>query len=187
MKITSKRDMYRRLARGAFGNTIPQYFSVESWIDSCDAYRYPSWGVRSATIAGHPACKLFLPRQEVADYAKQHFADGVNISMMVDAVARVTSMLHVAEIDGQGLIVDGVLEPKQGANWRVEMASNRRRQFDGVTAKLILERYLNPNSLEDLCDVLETFPGAVVELSTVEQCIGTIANRNAVVWEVRHY
>jgi len=186
MRVTSKIEMYRLLSRGAFGNTVPQYFSVDEWKASADRV-YPSWGVRSARVAGHSACRLYTPTEEVADYSAKHFGDGVNISPMIDAVAHVTAMLHVVDIDGRGLVVDGVVDPARHANWRHEMGSPRRRQFEGVAARLVLERYLNANSLDDLRAVLDLFPGAVVELSTVDRCVGTVPLRNAVVWEVRHY
>jgi hypothetical protein len=184
--IRSKSQMYRMLSRGDFGNTIPQYFSVEQWEASGDNVRYPLWGVRSAKAAAHPACRLNCPVGEVAHYARQNFADGVNISMMVSAVSQVTAMLHVVELNGQGLVVDGIEWPSL-SDWRRGMASPERKQWHGVAARHVLARHLNENSLADLFEVLATWPGAVVELSALDRCIGVLSHRNAVVWEVRHY
>jgi hypothetical protein len=184
--IRSKSQMYRMLSRGDFGNTIPQYFSVEQWEASGDQRRYPLWGIRSAKVAGHPACRLNCPVGEVADYARKHFADGVNISMMVSAVAEVTAMLHVVELDGQGLVVDGIEWPEL-SDWRRGMASPVRKQWHGIAARHVLARHLNDNSRSDLWGVLNQWPGAVVELSALDRCIGIREHRNAVVWEVRHY
>jgi hypothetical protein len=50
--VATKAQMYRLLAAGRFGNTTPQFFSVEDWKASPDAARYPTWGVRTLTPGG---------------------------------------------------------------------------------------------------------------------------------------
>ena len=106
--VRDKATMYRLLAAGQFGNTIPQFFSAAEWQAHPDSRRYPFWGVRSARTSMHPACRLYCPAVEVAEYAARHFPDGPNISMMVDAVAGVRAWLEVWD-SPTGLVVEAAV------------------------------------------------------------------------------
>lgn len=194
-RIYDKADMYRRLTAGELGNTITQYLSVDAWLASPDSARYPLWGVRSARHAMHPACRLNCPAAEVADHCRRHFADGPNISMMVEAIATVTAWLEVWD-SPSGLVVEGVEHPDTAAGWtwRNSMRDpDRRKKWEGLQARLMLRKHLNPNSLADLTNpgdpdhpgLLERFPGHVVEMSCLESCLGSVPGRNGIVWEVR--
>ncbi len=185
--IRDKVSMYRALSRGDFGNTIPQFYSVESWLASDDCYRFALWGVRSSRVSSHTKTRMFVPRDEVADYANQHFADGVNISCMVDAVCEITAWLEVYESE-TGLVVQGIEHPPKGLSWREGMRNPALlKTWNGIAAKQILRKHLNANSLDDLDIVLSRYPGHVVEMSAVDRCVGTVPHRNAIVWEVRNY
>lgn len=189
LPVTSKREMYARLAAGEFGNTIPQFFSVADWLAAPDSRRFSLWGVRSARTSMHPACRLNCPAAEVPGYAAQHFPDGPNISMMVDAVAGVGAWLEVWD-SPSGLVVEGVEHPDTagGWTWRNSMREpTRRRHWSGVAARLVLARHLNENSRADLAGLLDRFPDHVVELSALDRCIGSVPHRNGIVWEVRAY
>lgn len=183
--ITTKRQMYPLLASGALGNTIPQFFSLEDWERDEEAQRYPVWGVRTL-IPGGP-CRLYCPREEVRETVlrPEFQAAGVNISLMVDAVADVTLYADVYDAP-QGLLVYCVESPGKGASWR-RLMPERGRQLEGLAARVMLRKHLNPSSLADLEAVLERWPGHVVELSAIDRCLGTVPGRNAIVWEVRRY
>lgn len=181
--VTSKSRMYSLLASGAFGNTIPQYFSLEKWEQSDEAARYAVWGVRTLTPGG--PCRLYCPRDEVRDTClRPEFAKaGINISVMIETVLNVTLFADVFDTQ-TGLIVYGVEYPGRGAFWRKVM-SEKGKQYQGLAARMLLARHLNASSLADLDAVLECYPGHVVELSACDRCFGTVPGRNAVVWEVR--
>lgn len=187
--VRTKAEMYRRLAAGAFGNTVLQYFDVAAWAASPDAVRYATWGVRTLTPGG--PCRLNCPRAEVAATAGGFAAAGhrVNVSLMIDAVCTVTAWLEAFD-SAAGLVVEGVEAPDTagGWTWRNSMPDPaRRRRWEGAAARCVLRRHLNPNSLDDLAAVLDHFPGHVVEMSATDRCFGTVPHRNTVVWEVRGY
>lgn len=187
--VRDKADMYRRLAAGEFGNTVPQYLSVAAWKASGDNLLYPMWGVRSATQSMHPACRLYCPANEVEAYAAEHFPDGVNISMMVDAVAGVEAWLEVFESVG-GLRVEGVIRPKvhEGWTWRNSMPMpSRRMSWTNSAAIVLLRSVLNNDSYADLRLVLDMYPSHVVEITALDRCLGRDRLRNGIVWEVRAY
>lgn len=187
--IRNKAEMYRLLSTGAFGNTTPQFFSVREWLASPDRRRFPLWGIRSAHVSAHPACRLHCPTAEVATYARKHFPDGPNISMMVDAVAECTAWIEVWD-SPLGLVVEGIEHPRTDLawNWRNSMRDpRRRRRWEGVAARALLARHLNPNSRGDLTELLERYPDHVVELTALDRCLGSVPHRNGIVWECRLY
>lgn len=185
--ITDKREMYRQLAAGTLGNTIPQFFSVADWQASREYHRFDLWGVRSSRHAAHPMTRMYVPRVEVEAYAATHFADGVNISNMVDTFLTVTAWLEVYESDA-GLVVQGIEYPDRGLSWRHGMRDPARlRTWERTAARMVLRKHLNADSLADLESLLSLYPGHVVELSACEQRFGTVPGRNAIVWEVRNY
>lgn len=183
--VMTKGKMYRVLERGAFGNTITQYFDLNDWLASDDHARYQMWGVRTLTPGGPN--RTHCPRAEVKDTACAFMAQGhqVNISAMVDGVVPVTLWADVYENE-QGLRVYGVEHPPKDASRRRLMPSEGR-QHNELSARMLLKRHLNANSLADLEALLERWPDHVVELSACARCFGNVPGRNAIIWEVRLY
>ena len=183
--VLNKHDMYARLAAGEFGNTIPQFFDVATWLQSPLSQRYSSWGVRGLQPGGR--CRLNCPSAEVPTEAAAFAAAGLayNLSPMIDRVVRVTLWAEVIERPG-GLEVYGIERPPPGGSWRALMAPTGRTHR-GLTARTLLARHLSPSSLADLHALLERFPDHVIELSACETCFGSLPGRNAVIWECRLY
>jgi hypothetical protein len=61
------------------------------------------------------------------------------------------------------------------------------RLWEGSAARGLLRAVLNPNSYDDLMEMIGVYPNHVVEMSVLDCCFGTVPGRNAVVWEVRRY
>lgn len=177
--------MYRLLAAGLLGNTVHQWFSLATWETDLLASRYSVWGVRTM-IPGGP-CRLYCPAVEVRETATrpEFVAAGINISVMIDAICTVTLYADVYDSE-TGLIIYAVEYPGKGASWRKVMPE-RGRQYEGLAARLLLQRHLNASSLADLDALRERWPGHVVELSACDRCIGTIPGRNMICWECRRY
>ena len=57
----------------------------------------------------------------------------------------------------------------------------------GLTAKLLLQRYLLPVDFDELVSLLDDYPDSVIEFSNFNQRCGIIPHRNMIVWEVRNY
>ena len=187
--VRTKADMYKRLTAGEFGNTIPQFFSVDEWLAHPDSSKYWFWGVRSATVSAHPACRLYCPRDEVADYANSNFPGSANISMMIDAECGINAWLEVWD-SPTGLVVESVPYPdvKAGWNWRNSMRdTQRRKSWERSAAYTVLRTLLNADSFDDVMDLRDRYPDHVIELSAVDRCIGNVPMQNHVIWEVRAY
>lgn len=182
--VSNKKQMYRMLASGEFGNTIPQYFDMDEWWRSEDRDRYAYWGVRSLTPGG--PCLLNATRYGVLNFISDEASPAYSISPMVDRITKINLMTEVLETEA-GLQVYGIVNPDtKNGNWR-SLMPKEGKQWSGLLARNILKQYLNDCSYADLMVLLEQYPGHVVELSACQSCIGTIPGRNAVVWEVRKY
>jgi hypothetical protein len=179
--IISKQQMYSLLSSGQLGNTIPQYFSVADWEESDDYHLKARWCVRTLTPGG--PCLLDLPRDDVRSVAESFRPHGVNISIMVASVTRNTLMADVW-VGTHGLEVYGIEWPAVDANWRRDMP-RMGRTFRLLAARGVLARHLNDCDRADLDELLDLYPGHVVELSAYDRCVGIYPHRKAVIWEVR--
>ncbi len=189
--VTNKRRMYAELARGGFGNTVPQYFSAEEWEASPDWSRYPLWGIRSGAAGGDKRMRLNVPRGEVAPLYREWFpAGGGNISPMIDRWAVMRGEVFENDFGhpfGLNLIYvppGSEIDPKDP--WR---GSFRKygTPAHGAAALAILKAYLWPSDFEDLRATLDAYPGHVVEFSACDRAVGIVPHRNTIIWEVRLY
>lgn len=181
--VKTKTEMYALLANGVLGNTVPQWFDVDSWMPHRNKYKW--WGVRTLTPGGPCWLNVWMPH--VPNWCHQAKIDGhrYNISPMVDRIARVTMWANVWD-SPTGLVLECFEYPPIEGSWR-ELMPTKAIGYTGVVANQILKRHLNANSLDDLEILLERYPNHVVELSALETCFGTVPGRNAVIWEVRNY
>lgn len=177
--VRSKRDMYRRLAAGEFGNTNPSWYDLESWPASPERFTYPLWGIRS-TIAAGGFYRLDVPTADVEETILDNCPNSFNLSAMVDPY-----LVFRGEVmdDVGGLRLFGVFGNRE-VKWREAMKlygmENR-----GLVAKGILDALLWPGDREDLRELLESYPDHVIEFSALDRAVGTFPNRNTVIWEVR--
>lgn len=181
--ISSKEQMYRLLARGAFGNTTQQYFDLDTWKASDEYRRCPMWGVRSL-VAGGP-CRLYCPREEVEETVRKFGGVKFNVSIMVDTYAKVLLWADIWD-SPSGLVVYGIEYPPQGGSWRALMPT-QGKHYEGTAARMLLRRCLNENSYNDIEEVFNKWPGHVLELSACDRWLGVVPGRNHVVWELRNY
>lgn len=195
MKVLTKEDMYAKLRRGDFGNTVPMWFDPSEWWQMIqtnikqgkriDGSSLHWWGVRSLTPGG--PCFLNAGWWDVKNiaYNIRNLGYDINISPMIDRIVTVTMWANICR-DVNGLYVEYIENPPKTSNWR-EMMPTSHLTAARTAAKLLLSKHLNPNTLADLEILLDTYPDAVVELSATEKPFGTVPGRNAIIWEVRNY
>ena len=57
----------------------------------------------------------------------------------------------------------------------------------GLSAKIVLDRFLSPSSRDDLEAIWDLFPDAVIEFGVYDKFVGDQPHRNTLIWEVRNY
>jgi hypothetical protein len=57
---------------------------------------------------------------------------------------------------------------------------------NGLKTLILLEKYLEPNSIDNLKEILNKYPDHVIEFSTYSIVLGHL-QQNTVIWEVRNY
>lgn len=179
--ITNKRQMYKALSSGKFGNTIQQYSPAEWW-ESNAGCEYAKWGVRTKTVGG--PCRLHCPSHEVMPTVKSFSPHECNVSVMLDCVGQVTWLGDIYRSE-QGLVCSGHESPPRTHNWRDMM--KHPNLWMGLRASMLLKKHLNANSYDDLMLLIELYPDHVYELSALDVCYGMVPLRNSIIWEVRAY
>jgi hypothetical protein len=187
--VLTKTDMYSRIVKGEFGNTLPRYFSIAEWEGPGLAgawMDYELWGVQHTTIPGFPGTRLDVRRRDVRTVIREGgFGENYCISPMVHQAGNVLWEGDVCRRhDGPGVLCSGHFNPALGS-WRQHMKHPVR--WEGTAGAFLLRCVLNDNSYDDLQVLLDEYPDHVVEFSALDACFGTCLGRNAVVWEVRKY
>lgn len=174
--VLTKRDFVRRYKLGEFGNAAPTWDSIGEWLDSGYSGRVH---IRSREAGDRTFYNVLGPvhAQDCADQLEDYY---------VSAMAP----------HGKGLIQGEVQRSNNGLELYWTSAHLPMREAfakyggvadTGLTAKLLLQKVMDPMSYEWLEYLLEAYPDHVVEFSSFGVNWGTIPNRNTVIWEVRKY
>lgn len=177
--VRNKQEMYRRLKAGDFGNTVPSWNDVEEWYLSEDRLKYKLWGIRSRSAADR-ALRLDVPTSLVANYARNNFKSGYQISPMVDPYLVFRGELYDSP---EGLRLFGVLG-KPALKWR-EALARFGQEWRGLRLPSMLEAILWPSDHEDMRVLLASYPNHVIEFTACSRPVGLVPHRNTVIWEVR--
>lgn len=176
--VSSKRDMYARLAAGEFGNTNPAWYSFREWDQRKLMRSVNLWGIR-ALAAGDKRLALDVPQWDVERRCRE-YPEGFQISPMVDSVATFRGEAWVSP--ELGLTVRGGPYQRH-IKWREFLA--RAKTLTGLRAAMVLTEHMWPADLENFNRLLESYDNHVVEFTTCQRAMGTIPRRNTIIWEVR--
>ncbi len=83
----------------------------------------------------------------------------------------------------QGFIAVGFGLPPM----RITMAAGLHRHCGYLQTKVLLDRYMDPASRDDVDALLERYPDATIEFTCFTVNVGNIPGRNTMMWEVRNY
>lgn len=70
---------------------------------------------------------------------------------------------------------------------RMRDALRVARSYQGLIVLFLLRKHLSPPSYDDLMELVDLFPDAVVEFSAYDRELGERRGRNTIIWEVRNY
>lgn len=83
--------------------------------------------------------------------------------------------------------MEGFLDLVGKLPMRPAMAAGHMKHYGYLQTKLLLERYMDPSSRDDLEEIFELFPDHAVEFSCFSVYVGVLPRRNTLFWEVRLY
>lgn len=179
MIIDTKAKMYRELARGAFGNHMRSWERIQE-IEAC-GYR-GLVTIRSRDIS-NPLRKYYNRVEDLRDVLAQHKVTEADVAFQEvppDERDIQGEVMHRFNDCGLALYWTNVHGAMRTALERWSANAN------GLEAKLRLQQYLDPADYDWLMELLDVYPGHVIEFSNHVRRTGTL-HRRMVVWEIRKY
>lgn len=191
LPVTSKKDFVERYIRGEFGNRSPTWNSLEEFCcstnntnDYDDLYH-----LRNRVVIGG------------ATFYNQRRYELIDLWRRMDYPLNWYCSCMVPKLIEERLLIQG--EVQQSDAWsghcgldlyyskvpkpmRISLLEGGS-SCSGIIAKELLGYYLCSNSYEWLNELLNRYPGHVVEFSSYEKEWGVIPRYNTVFWEVRLY
>src|SRR5262245_40018257 len=178
---TNKVDFYRRYMNGAFGNRPRAWPDWDELRESGYAGRVT---VRDMTPGG--PCYYGVKVTDLLDGVLPQGCDSLKGKRfnegMPDEYLTIQGNVWLSET---GLSLEYSREPNIGH--RQAVRPPHLRTATGLMATSLLKTFMDPNSYDDLMELFELYPEAVVEFSTYSKKVGTSPQRNTVYWEVRNY
>lgn len=180
--VRDKQDMYARLERGEFGNRNPAWYDLDGWMGHPLRAAYHLWGLRSVAGTGR-RIDLDVPTADVPFVVRDHYRAGFHLTPMVDPWVVLRGNLFDAP---EGLTLEAV-DGRGEVKWRQAFADPNlvRSYTGGLVVWVKLSTVMTPSDLDDMRDLVERFPGHVVEFMTCSKFVGVLPHRNTVIWEVR--
>ena len=178
MKISSKREFFEKWRAGLLGNR------TQLWWDPHEAWRS---GVREYGFREH--------RAGGGTWERVYREDFWNTVDRWKEAGRIFTMDDVCPdehqtIQGELCRTFRGLEGFIGASqipMRKAMAAGILRPRSSVEVLVLLERYMDPASRDDVDAFLDLFPDATIEFTCFTVDVGNIPGRNTLFWEVRDY
>lgn len=186
MQVTTKEAMYRLLAAGRFGNT------VRTW-DTLAAIKASGYTRDISIRARERSNPVRLYHVEQCDLLRELSARGLTESDVIfcepppDGARTIQGELALlpSECSGRGadnLYLFASMVPKP-MRFALEEGG---KHYEGAAALLVLHHFVPHEDRQHLLELLQEFPGHVVEFSTFARRCGTL-NRHTVIWECRKY
>ncbi len=183
MILATKDEMYNRYQRGAFGN------KPRIWHDYGQLEQDPP--TRPVTMrykgkGGGGFCNYNVQLSEVPAIMQEWAEKGADTALITFNEGLPDDRL---EIQGEVMQSAEHLSLRYSTEKLPMRLALKKSQshVSGVIASLTLKHFLDPTSLDELYELLDIYPGAVIEFGTYSVDVGTVPRRNTIFWEVRHY
>ena len=189
--ILTKRRNYELCHGGGYGNRVRQWASIDEWCAS--GYIAPV-AMRVALPGGGGGPSKFNVSPEyvavVARYWETYHGipqECIRLSEMADGL-RILQGEYLNDVcTTEGETQHGVfLYTRESGPMPLALKASRATTF-GLRADLMIRAAMTPSSYSDWQELLNRYPGHVLEVSIWESCLGDCPGRNAVIWEIRRY
>lgn len=182
--ITTKEQFYKLWKSLALGNRIEVFENIDEFLQSGFAgpisIRYRE--------AGSPYKAFYIPAHKVLDKVTEFCKRGADRSKFTfnestpdDCLILQGEVAYIYET-GNGLTL--TFNRKQCS---MKEAMLHPEQATGLRAKMIMEYYMNPKSMDMIRDLFEIYPDDVIEFGIYNKNLGVLPGHNVVIWEVRNY
>lgn len=178
--VLNKQDFYRRFFNGEFGNHGLMWQTLAEYRES----RYPHEVViRTKTPGG--LCQYDVSPQDVSAVWRRFRERYNEQDLVLNAAMPARFVLLNAEVSltPAGLYVFGSTEP---GHMRPSLAASGQHHF-GLAANQLLRSRLCPGGYDWLMELLDGYPGHVVELTALNRTWGWHPGGRTVFWEVRNF
>ena len=182
MIIDSKNKSFELYQTGLFGNKLRSWDSVQEYKESGHVGTVT---VRYKGNSSSPFCKYNIKSSDADSVIKSIISSGAKEELIV---------LNESAPDEKLLIQGELTKDSGGYSLFYSCEQGKMRdcmkfgiQIYGLSAKLLLMKYMNANSYADVMELIDSYPDHVIEFSTYDQCLGSCHGRNTIIWEVRKY
>jgi hypothetical protein len=183
-KIDNKVNMYKLWQAGALGNKIRTWNSIQEITDSG---HQGTISIRVKQAAGGGKCAYNVKVSDAAAITNEWIKEGVPLGAITYNESAPDELLIT-----QGEIMQTY--DRYELRYCEDKIKMRDAMKDGVAKKMrgasviyYLSTRMTPSSWEDMKDLFELYPNAVLEFSVYDMCLGCYPGRNTILWECREY
>lgn len=180
-EVRTKRDGIARWKAGEFGNRLQMWDSFEEF----KASGFTGIAGYRSRIPDQKRCQTHMTVDEIEVALKQEVATGASWDEFYIGESPDDNKLLVQgeffySLDGPTLFFNTT----PGINMRTALKT--AQHVTGVRAIGILRHFLDGSSFDDMMDLTNLYPEAVVEFAAYSIPLGS-CHRNTIVWEVRNF
>ena len=186
VEIRSKRSFYRRWIAGELGNRTQIFYTLQEAMKS----GVEKIGFRELNRSGGGGAWERADRREQVPEIHARWVAAGRQFLMDDGVPNDKTVLQGelvrTERGLRGYLAirpEGELLPPM----RISMARGMHREYSPLQVRLLLEKFMDPASRDDVDLLLDLYPDHVIEFACFEANVGNIPGRNTMIWEVRAY
>lgn len=183
--LKTKAEMFGFYERGWFGNRALTWPSKEKMVDS----NYQGQiGLRYKDPRGGGSYfRTEMTLEEAEFQYAEWLKEGAKPEYFLWCESIPTNRLLLQGEIQRGLsIYDFTYTTEKGVPNRPSLWKNKQ-YATGLKAILLCQHFMWPKSYDNLQELFELYPNAVIEFSCVDFECGSIPGHNTIFWEVRHY
>lgn len=182
VQIQNKSEFYRLWTAGVLGNATRIWHGPSCVTRAIDSGAI-AVGFREIGKAGGGHFEI-VPRELINETAHKWC-----LRYCVDFTLSEAAPDHLATLQGEVCQTVTGWEAHLGlaTGQRMREASKTWKRFTGVSVVIILNQFMDPSSRDSIDELFSLYPDAVIEFACYSRDIGTIPNRNTIIWEVRNY
>lgn len=181
--MKTKAEFYALWEAGALGNRPHLFREPRAAFGS----GFPLVGFRQLGAAGGGKWQR-VSHMDVLTTAKQWEAEGRKFIMDSGTYPADDSCITLqGEVCRTYRGLEGYLGYCPGHTMRAAMAAGLLQHRGGAATLVLINRWMDPSSQDDLWQLLDLYPDATIEFSCFTKDVGIFPGRNTLFWETRTY